>query len=152
VQTFATVQSAKDFLISRIIAQAQREHVSLSDLEVRMLSYSEIEGSQDFEELNDAFEQQHDTTEYEGKIGELARSFIAQVRKENSEDLCSWKQAVQTLKREDHYLAVLIADETRGTQDSPLTDRLKLIAVALGITLLISIGASVFAMWQHPTP
>ncbi len=146
MQTFVTVHDAKAFLISSIIAEAVREDVPLSEIEIQMLSYSEVEGSPDFEELNDAFGKENDYTEYEQKIGGLARGFRTQARKMDREKLLSWNEAVRTLKREDHYLGVLIQSQTAGSPDSILVDRLKLVGLALAITLLVTLGIYVSSL------
>jgi hypothetical protein len=145
---FPTVSDAKTFLISRIVAEALREHVPLSELEIKMLSFSEVEGSPDFEALNDAFEREYEYTEYEQKIGKLVRSFRTHARKTDQEELRSWNEAVKTLSLEDHYLLVLIKAKTVGSPDSVLVDRLKLFGLAFVIILVITIGVYVSSLFH----
>jgi hypothetical protein len=68
------IREAKDFLVQQIVEQAQRENVPLSDLEKRMMYFSEgTNAVEDPASLNEAFEKQHDTTKYEKKISLLMR-------------------------------------------------------------------------------
>jgi hypothetical protein len=110
VQTFATTRDAKEFLVSRIITESQREGVPLSEVEVKMLYFSETAWTlPDIAEVNDAFDRDHDQTQYEQKIGRLIRSFRATARKNNRDEFDTWSEAARTIRREDHYLLVLIA-------------------------------------------
>jgi hypothetical protein len=109
VQTFATTREAKEFLVSRIVTEAQREGVPLSEIETKMLYFSETHWAPpDFMEVNDAFERDYDSAEYEHKIGALIRNFRANARKNNRDEFDSWEEAVRMLRSEDHYLLVLI--------------------------------------------
>ena len=145
MQTFANARDAKEFLITKIVGEAQREGIPLSDVERKMLYFSETDWTlPDMAETNDAFEQDYDQSRYEQKIGELARNFCAEAHKTNRDDLDSWKEAVRTLSSEDHYILALMRGEKAST-DSRLVDRLKLIALALLITLLLMAGIYLFA-------
>jgi hypothetical protein len=109
VQTFSDARDAKEFLISKVIAEAQREGVSLSKVERKMLYFSEKAWTlPDMMEVSDAFDRDYDMAEYEQKIGMLSDNFYAEARKNNQEELDAWNEAVRTLGKEDHYLLVLI--------------------------------------------
>jgi hypothetical protein len=41
VQTFSSAREAKEFLVERIVSQAQHDAVALSDIERKMLYFSE---------------------------------------------------------------------------------------------------------------
>jgi hypothetical protein len=56
----------------------------------------------------------------------------------------TWKDAVRALKREDHYLLVLLAAPT-GSSDSLFVDRLKLVGTALLVCLLLLAGVFLFS-------
>ncbi len=63
------VLEAKDFLVRQTAEQAALEHVPLSDLEKRMMYFTETgECPEDPIALNDAFEAQYAKGEYEPKI------------------------------------------------------------------------------------
>ena len=61
---------AKDFLVQQVAKQAALEGVSLSDIEKRMLWFTETDPASCSNpiELNDEFEAQCDTQEYERKM------------------------------------------------------------------------------------
>jgi hypothetical protein len=145
VQTFANARDAKEFLIAKIVWEAQRDGIPLSDVERKMLYFSETDWTlPDMAETNEAFERDNDQSTYEQKVGMLARRFCAEARKTNRDDLDSWNEAVRAISHEDHYLLVLIKG-AKVSADSLLSDRLKLVMVAFLITLLITLGIYLFA-------
>jgi hypothetical protein len=131
MQTFATARDAKEFLISRIVTEAQREGISLSDVERKMLYFSETAWTlPDIADVNDAFDRDYDQEKYEQKIAMLCRNFSADASKNNQDDFDSWKAAIRTLRREDHYLLVLIA-AGKESSSAPRTGFLKLLLIGL---------------------
>jgi hypothetical protein len=109
VAEFHTTREAKEYLIGKIVEQAQRESVDLTETERKMLYFSETAWSlADIYEVNDAFEREYDQAEYEEKISLFIRHFLAWSRKHDSEAYKQWKAAVRTLETEDHYLLVMI--------------------------------------------
>ena len=145
MQKFATVRDAKEFVIAKIISTAQNQGVPLSEVERKMLYFSETGWTlPDMAETNDAFDRDYDQSTYERKIGTLARRFCTEARDTNRDDLDSWKEAVQTISTEDHYLLVLIKGEN-ASADASIADRLKLVAVAFLMTILIVVGIFLFA-------
>ena len=82
MQTFATARDAKEFLIGRIITQAQLERVSLTDVERKMLYFSESGWTlPDIDQISDVFDRDYDQGQYERKIGTLIRNFCAKTAK-----------------------------------------------------------------------
>lgn len=66
------VREAKDFLIQHTAEQASLEGVPLSDLEKRMMYFTESGYvPEDPIKLNDEFEADYNTAEYEAKIARL---------------------------------------------------------------------------------
>ncbi len=105
----ATVRDAKEFLIGQIVDQAKRQGVALSDVERKMLYFSETGWTlPDIEEVNLAFERKIDQPEYERKLGELARSASDRLRRENKPGSEGWADAVKLLRKEGHYLLVIV--------------------------------------------
>jgi hypothetical protein len=103
------VRAAKEFLIAGIVDEAQREGVSLSDVERRMLYFSEENGEPDeLYDLSDEFEQSYDRGEYETKIAGLICNARRRCRAEDKQEFDAWSRAIRTLRREDHYLVVMI--------------------------------------------
>jgi hypothetical protein len=143
MQRFTTTRDAKEFLVGRIVAEAKREGVPLSETERKMLYFSETAWTlPDIMEVNDAFDRECDQAEYEEKIGALVRCFRDWAAKTAESDLDSWDEAVQTLiNGEDHYLLVLVnagqGSKGPSVADSPLVDRLKLIGLALVIVVVL---------------
>jgi hypothetical protein len=109
MERFGTGREAKEFVVGRIVAEAEREGVSLSEVERKMLYFSETAWTlPDMMEVNAAFDREYDQEEYEQKIGSLCRSFCEDARTNNPDDFDTWKDAVRVLRKEDHYVLVLI--------------------------------------------
>jgi hypothetical protein len=147
VQTFSTAREAKEFLVSRIVTEAQREGVSLSEIETKMLYFSETHWApSDFMEVSAVFDRDYDQAEYEQKIAALIRNFRTDARKNNRDELDAWKQAVRTIRNEDHYLLALIgvADGAPavGEEKSYVASGfrfLKLLAIAVAIFIVLAL-------------
>ncbi len=57
-----TAQEAKDFLVAQVVQQATMEGAALSDVEKRMMYFTESEDAiEDPSALNEEFEAQYDT-------------------------------------------------------------------------------------------
>ena len=66
ITQFKTIKAAKDYLAGRIIAEAERLCVPLSDIERKMLYFTEDGGlSARMARVNEAFEREYDDDEYE---------------------------------------------------------------------------------------
>jgi len=143
VQTFVTTRDAKEFLVSRIITEAQREGVPLSETERKMLYFSETAWTlPDIAEVSDAFDRDYDQARYEEKIGSLVRNLRADSRKNNPNDYDAWTQAVRKIQREDHYLLVLIS--ASGSKSSPPAGFLKLAAIGFALACVVFAIAYLF--------
>ena len=69
---FATDREALDFLADRIAAEAKRENISLSDLERKILYFSETSWTlPEMTSVSASFDQNYDQDEYERKIASL---------------------------------------------------------------------------------
>ena len=60
-------------------------------------------------ELNEEFEAQHETREYEALISRLLHHTYARLKKEDPERTRNWENAIRTLREGDHYLLVMVA-------------------------------------------
>ncbi len=81
--------AAKQFLISKVIEEAEFEHVSLSNIEKKMLYFSEVYPSlPDIYDVNAKFERDYDSDEYEAKIAGL----LSNARDRDSRSYARWKQ------------------------------------------------------------
>lgn len=68
-------QQAKEYLISQIVEEAQKENIHLSEIERKMLYFTETqETPPDMSDINDQFERGYDSSEYEKKIANLVRN------------------------------------------------------------------------------
>jgi hypothetical protein len=134
------VLEAKDFLVQKTAEQAALENVPLSDLEKRMMYFTETdECPEDPIALNEAFEAEYDTDEYEAKVSQLMHHAYRRIKRENHETNRRWNEAIRTLRKGDHYLVVLW---DQGPQERPSYDSLKLLGIAL---LVIVLGLGVIA-------
>jgi hypothetical protein len=140
---------AKDLLVRQTAEQAILENVPLSDLEKRMMYFSETgECPEDPIALNNAFEAACDTVEYEAKISKLMQHAYQRIRKENPETAGRWKEAMKQLSKGDHYLLILRGanyTSERPQERSPY-DSLKL----LGAAILLASAMIMFAfVWDR---
>jgi|ERR1700683_2032388 len=137
---FSTAREAKEFLVSGIVTEAQRENVPLSDIERKMLYFTETGWTlPDIMEVNDAFDREYDQNKYEKKIAGLIRNATKRARKESPESFASWISAARKLKKEDHYISVMI--DNAGVSAGSLTDNWTGTAVGIiAICVVIAIG------------
>ncbi|HEX9223316.1 MAG TPA: hypothetical protein VF860_08290 [Candidatus Acidoferrales bacterium] len=106
---FSTERDAKECLVSKIVEEAQREGVALSEVERKMLYFSETGWTlPDIMEVNDEFDREYDQNAYESKINKLSNEIVKRIRKEQPEEYEAWKEAVRRLSRGDHYLLVMV--------------------------------------------
>jgi hypothetical protein len=127
---FADARAAKEFLISRIVAEAKRENVPLSEIERKMLYFSETGWTlPDIVEVNDKFDSEYDQDEYEKKISRLAHNETKRIRKDNPDDFADWISAVRKLKTEDHYISVMVdaGVDRAGVSTGKISDNWKTI-------------------------
>jgi len=100
-----TIREAKDFLVAQTAEQAALEGVPLSDLERRMMYFAESGYvPEDPIKLNEEFEAEYDSDEYESKISRLLHYAYRRLRKENDAVRKNWNLAIKCLRRGDHYL------------------------------------------------
>jgi hypothetical protein len=143
MQTFTSSREAKEYLIARIVAEADRESVPLSETERKMMYFTETAWTlPDMGEVSEAFDRDYDQRTYEAKIGGLAQQ--ARHHADEMNELEEWKEAVLTLGREDHYLLVLLTAQP-ARSPSRLNDRLKLVGTALLICALMLAAMILFS-------
>ena len=149
---FPSAREAKEFLVSRIVQEATREGVSLSETERKMLYFSEgFWTLPNMLEVNDEFERKYNNEEYEKKIAGLIRSAHKHDLGEGGEWGDLWSDAISTLDKEDHYILVMVAQAGisvgevgslighASISERPPGDSLRLLATGLvivGVALL----------------
>src|SRR3984893_1328245 len=107
MERFSNDREALDFMASQIADEAKREGVSLSDVERKMLYFSETAWTlPDMAEVNEEFDSNYDQGEFERKIAGVVRNIQRAPMPDKGEEP-SWDKAVHVLRSEDHYLLVL---------------------------------------------
>ena len=143
-------KEAKDYLVQQTANQAALEGVPLSDLEKRMMYFTESDATScdDPIQLNQEFEAQYDTAEYEAKVSGLLHSSYERLKREDPQRIEDWNQSIETLAKGDHYLLVLWGVEPPSKH--PVQDLFKLVGV--GVLIAIGIGLAIFLwVWlQNP--
>ncbi|MGO9592059.1 MAG: hypothetical protein ACLP3K_18665 [Candidatus Acidiferrales bacterium] len=136
-------KEAKDFFVERTAEQAALESVPLSELEKRMMYFTESDPAScpNPLELNDEFEGQYDTPEYEAKIARLLHGAYKRLKAEAPQKARDWDDAVRTLRKGDHYLLVFWSLKPSG--ENRWRDNL----IMIGIGLLIVAGIVIWDFW-----
>jgi hypothetical protein len=133
--------AAKQFLISRVIAEAELERVPLSDVEKKMLHFTEVHPSlPDIYDVYAEFERDYNSDEYEKKVAGLLKNARDNDRKPSADAEQQWKDALNALRAEDHYILVMtgqafgFGSESRGSR---FRDFLLYISIGVGVVLLL---------------
>jgi hypothetical protein len=142
--------AAKQFLISRVVDEAKVEGVPLSEIETKMLYFTEVHPSlPDMYEVNAEFERNYDSDEYERKITGLLKRARDHDQRSDVQGQ-QWRDAIDALRDEDHYLLVMIYRAFPEYRKAILpTHRVRdyLIYIAIGIgVVFVAIAA---AVWGH---
>ena len=133
--------AAKQFLISRVTAEAELERVPLSDVEKKMLHFTEVHPSlPDIYDVYAEFERDYNSDEYEKKVAGLLKNARDNDRKQSAGAEQPWKDALNALRAEDHYILVMtgqafgFGSESRGSR---FRDFLIYISIGVGVVLLL---------------
>jgi hypothetical protein len=134
MQYFSNAHEAKEFLVAQIVNEAQSEGAPLSEIERKMLFFTESGRTlPDMADVYDKFDEEYDQDEYEAKIAKLVRSAVSRVKKASGEEYDRWWDAIHILKTEDHYISVLISRANLRLRG----DLLKLWGSALAIVSVV---------------
>jgi len=129
------VREAKDFLVSEIKQQAERENIPLENLEIRMLYFTEQCGSsKDMQELAEELDHKYDMSAYEKKIACLMKRAYKRLKSRHSPDKETWDAAIRVLRKGDHYILVMWGGI------SPLTFLILLALILFALSALIVIN------------
>ena len=131
-------KEAKDYLLQQTAEQAALENVVLSDVEKRMLYFTESDPSSCDNpiDLNDEFESQYDTSEYEAKMSALLHHTYKRLKRDSPSGLQNWDEAIRTLRAGDHYLLILWGAKSNLTSSVKNDSGRKVIACG-GITVVL---------------
>jgi hypothetical protein len=111
----AAVVKAKRFVINRIIDQAKRDNVPLTEVEISMLGFAKASASPREMEAAETFEREYDDAKYEAKIAKLVSDVREQDKKLGREAI--WEQSLDTLADDDIYLAEIL--RKTGIREAP---------------------------------
>ena len=137
---FENAREAKEFLTSRIAEQAQRDGEPLSEIERKELYFSESGWTlPDIMIVNEAFERDYDQDSYENKIKKLVREARSRARKEAPEEAKSWSDAIRILRKEDHYISVMLGHPTASRH--PFIDLLRAVGTGLALSAIFAFVA-----------
>jgi hypothetical protein len=134
--------TAKQFLIDKVIEQAKLENVPFSEIEQKMLYFTEAYPSlPDIYEVNEEFERSHNADEYETKVALLLKSARSRDQSQSPQQEQQWEDALSTLAHQDHYILVMTNQAfgvMRSTGDrSRFRGFLVYIGVGVGLVILI---------------
>jgi hypothetical protein len=113
----SAVVKAKRFLVNRIVDQAKREDVPLTEVEIAMLGFAEASASQRELEARAVFKRDYDDEEYEAKITKLLRAVYELDKKVGRDEI--WDQSLNAVADDDQdvYLAVIL--KKAGLREPP---------------------------------
>jgi hypothetical protein len=149
MKAFHSGREAKEFLISELVAEAQRENVPLSEVERKMLYFTESGWTlPDMMKVSEDFDREYDQGKYERKIAKLVTKADRRMRKSSRDDYDRWWAAIRFLQREDHYISVMI----RFAGLRPRGDQLRLFAAGLGIVSCILMWTFLGIKYNIPMP
>lgn len=149
---FMNAQAAKEFLIARVVQEAGSSHVQLSETERKMLYFTETSASlPDIMEVNSEFERDYDADEYEDKIANLLKDARARDKQASPSREQEWKDALDALKKEDHYILVMVNLAFGTGLGSSKTHRARnlLLYIGIGIGLVLALVLISMRNAQH---
>jgi hypothetical protein len=113
----SAVVKAKRFLVNRIVDQAKREDVPLTDVEIAMLGFAEASATQKELEARAVFKRDYDDEKYEAKITKLLRDVYEMDKKMGRDEI--WEQSLDAVADDDPdvYLAVIL--KKAGLREPP---------------------------------
>ena len=106
VSATPAVAKAKEFLVDRVVDQARREKVSLNDVEIRMLGFSESAASAAGTDTSSTFERDFDDEAYETKIAQLLNHVYD--RDVEGGLKADWDRHLDEIADHDLYLLVML--------------------------------------------
>src|ERR1700678_1214900 len=142
-------KEAKDFLAELAAQQASLDRTPLSDLERRMMYFTEGDPAScgDPFSLSDDFEEKYDTAEYEAKMSRLLHRAYNRLKTENPGGKFQWDEAISTLEKGDHYILVLLNADSKLDRQGLRIWVVLAWGIGLGIALVILLMLGI--IWNH---
>jgi hypothetical protein len=149
MKAFHGGREAKEFLISELVAEAQRDNIPISEVERKMM-YFTVSGwtLPDMMRVSEDFDREYNQANYEQKIVKLVTKADRRIRESSRDDYDRWWAAIRFLQREDHYISVMI----RLAGLRPRGDQLRLFATGLGIVTFILMWIFLGIKYNIPIP
>jgi hypothetical protein len=144
--TFPSQAEAKQFLANKIITEAGFQSVPLSEVDKRLLFYSVDEPESAAGIPEDELADVND--DYEDKIGALLKQAF-QRDQDKPEEQQKYRDAIQELKKGDHYLLVMAQTAIPDSKAIfPAGKRTKDILYAVIAGILVLIAAFLYVLWK----
>ncbi|HET6200190.1 MAG TPA: hypothetical protein VFD93_07630 [Candidatus Acidoferrales bacterium] len=149
-------RQAKEFLISKIVQEAAIEGVALSEIEKKMLYFSEQQQEpDDLFEVNDKFDEEYDAQEYEAKIAGLIKQAYQRDRESSDQIAQQWADEIHALEKEDHYILVMVSqaklrlpgDHGRFLVSTAISGVIVVLAIAASMKFDLSHADTRILMW-----
>jgi hypothetical protein len=96
-------------------------------------------------EVNAKFEREYNADEYENKIASLLKSARVRDEKESLSGVQRWKDALEALRKEDHYILVMVSQAFGSASGSGSRTRDFLIYIGVGIGIVLCLV--LYAFW-----
>lgn len=123
------------FIADKIIEQAAKENITMSDVERKMLLFSESSPVlPEVARANEIFGREYDSANYEAKVVGLIKHIRSSLRG-NVDAVRAWNEAVNRLQGEDYYFMVMLNDA--GSRVRPPGDLVKLIMTAIAVVTVV---------------
>jgi hypothetical protein len=114
MEKFSSQRDAKEYLVRQIAAEAEREGNPLSEVERKMLYFSETDWTlPEIMEVNREFERSCDEEDYEQRVCSLGQSIEKRISDAGTAERDSWYAALLKLSEGDHYLLTLLDSKVR---------------------------------------
>jgi hypothetical protein len=147
LKRFGTIREAKEYLAGRIASEAEREEMPLSEVERKMLYFTESGWTlPDMKKVSAEFDRDYDQGVYEQKIAGLVSKIQARDNAQSKLEQEAWDSAIEKLSEGDHYLLVLI--DAEAPQKNSAKHWLKIL---IAVLLFVALGVLDiwFKHWQH---
>jgi hypothetical protein len=141
--------TAKQFLIDKVVEEAKFEQVSLSEVERKMLYFTEQSPSlPDIYEVNEEFERNYESDNYEAKVASLLKNARSRDQSQSPEHEQQWQDALDALSHQDHYILVMVNQAFGFRRSAGSRNRLRDFLVYIGIAVGLVLIAFVASMWR----
>lgn len=142
---FRSIGEAKEYLAGAIAAEAEREGTPLTEVERKMLFFTEAGRTlPDMKEVSTEFDRSYNQDAYEQRIAAISNKIRHRFADQDQQQEVTWDLALEKLSRGDHYLLVL-AGAAHPTRKGPV--RILRILVSALIFLALAWLDSWFRGW-----